>query len=157
MQDYAYMSRDAFDIPRGVLFSEPMAYQKTTISHSGNHRMEGILFMIGEDVEEGKHLSEASVMDIAPTVLHLMRQPIPTYMEGNVLTEALRNASPVQYSERRLESKAPTIHRLTRQIHQIEATADKQAQFIKRLRKRLEWWDSLWPVRLLRWLTRTLT
>jgi predicted AlkP superfamily phosphohydrolase/phosphomutase len=157
MQDYAYMSRDSFDIPRGTLFSDPMAFQNTMISHSGNHRMEGVLFMVGDGIEEGKHLEEASVKDIAPTVLHLMGHPVPTYMEGSVLTPALRNASRVQYTEKRLVSKAPTVHRLTRQVHLMEATKSKQAQLIKRLRQQLDWWDSLWPVRLLRWLRRMLT
>jgi predicted AlkP superfamily phosphohydrolase/phosphomutase len=157
MQDYAYMSRDAFDMPRGILFSDPMAYQQTTITHSGNHRMEGILLMVGENIEEGKRLEKASVIDVAPTILHLMERPIPTYMEGHVLTEAFQNTSPVQYAERRLESKAPTVHRLTRQIYLAEATINKQAQLITRLRQQLEWWNSFWPIKFLRWLKRTLT
>jgi predicted AlkP superfamily phosphohydrolase/phosphomutase len=157
MQNYALMSRDTFDVPRGVLFSEPMAYQHIAIKHSGNHRMEGIIFMIGEGIAEGQYLPNASVLDVAPTVLYLMGLPIPVYMEGRVLTEALEPGSPeVQYVERRMVSKAPTLHRLASQVYLLQAIRERQSHLIAEQRRQLKWWRSLWPVRLMRWVKRVL-
>lgn len=157
MQNYAFMTRDTFDVPRGVLFSEPMAYQHAAVQHSGNHRMEGIIFMVGEGIAEGQHLQNASVLDIAPTVLHLMGHPIPSYMEGRVLTEALEPGSAdVQYAERRVVSRAPTLHRMASQVYLLRAIRKRQAQLIVEQRRQLEWWQSLWPVRLVRWVKRIL-
>jgi predicted AlkP superfamily phosphohydrolase/phosphomutase len=126
IQNYAYMTRDSFDVPRGVLFSDPMTYQSIPIKHSGNHRMEGVIYIIGDGIAEGKHLSNACVMDIAPTVLHLMGHPVPNYMEGQVLTEALcSDIQSVRYSTRQRETKAPTLHRAVCQIRTLERKSDR--------------------------------
>ena len=55
---------------------------------SGYHRPKGIFIASGPAFREGKHL-EASILDIAPTILYLMGLPIPTYMDGRVFEEAL--------------------------------------------------------------------
>ena len=163
MQNYAFMTRDSFDVPRGVLFSDPMAYQQIAIKHSGNHRMEGVIFMVGDGIAEGRHLSNAHILDVAPTVLHLMGHSIPPYMEGHVLTDAFCSGVPeVRYGERRrIEVRAPTLHRMARQIRLLEdrtarlqATINEQNQRIAEQRRRLERFESLWAVRLFRRLER---
>jgi predicted AlkP superfamily phosphohydrolase/phosphomutase len=156
MQDYAYMTRDSFDVPRGVLLSDPMAYQNISIKHSGNHRMEGILFMIGDGVAEGKHLSDASVLDIAPTVLHLMGQPIPDYMEGRVLAEALApDTQDVRYSKGRIETKAPTLHRTIRQVRSLEQRTGRLQASLEELLAYQDHVRSHWAIRTWRKLQST--
>ena len=56
---------------------------------SGCHRMHGIFIAWGANVRAGMTLSDASIMDLAPTILHLMDLPVPEDMDGRVLTEAL--------------------------------------------------------------------
>lgn len=56
---------------------------------SGNHRMNGMVFMTGPDIRQGQELDGASILDIAPTVLALMGVPIPEDMDGQILTAAL--------------------------------------------------------------------
>jgi len=55
---------------------------------SGYHRPEGIFIASGPAFRSVEGL-EASMVDVAPMVLYLMDQPIPTYMDGRVLEEAL--------------------------------------------------------------------
>jgi predicted AlkP superfamily phosphohydrolase/phosphomutase len=62
---------------------------------SGTHRPEGILMAAGPDVKAGERVSEASVCDIAPTLLRLLGLPVPEWMDGRVLQELLM-APPTQ-------------------------------------------------------------
>lgn len=55
---------------------------------SGYHRPESIFIASGPAFRSVEGL-EASMVDIAPTVLYLMDLPIPTYMDGRVLKETL--------------------------------------------------------------------
>lgn len=55
---------------------------------SGYHRPDGIFIGAGPAFRKGQFV-EASIPDIAPTVLYVMGLPIPTYMDGKVLEQAL--------------------------------------------------------------------
>lgn len=57
---------------------------------SGYHRMEGILVAAGPDVKPGVVIEDASILDIAPTILYAMGLPVPSDMDGSVLLDALR-------------------------------------------------------------------
>ena len=56
---------------------------------TGDHRMEGILIATGPAFRPGAVPSRADLLDIAPTVLHLLGVPVPADMDGRVLTELL--------------------------------------------------------------------
>jgi len=47
----------------------------------------GLLFAIGPDIADGRPIEHARIIDIAPTILHLMDIPIPDDMDGDVLLE----------------------------------------------------------------------
>ena len=55
--------------------------------YSGMHRDDGMLIMNGPGVRPGGEIEGAAIVDIAPTVLHTMELPIPSDMDGRVLTE----------------------------------------------------------------------
>ncbi len=57
---------------------------------NGTHRPEGVLLLAGPGIRSSIHLSRAHITDVAPTILHLLGLPVPSYMDGRVLTEALR-------------------------------------------------------------------
>ncbi len=57
--------------------------------HTGTHRMDGILFLHGPGVRPGYAIQNATLCDVAPTVLALMGVPIPTSMDGQPLAAAL--------------------------------------------------------------------
>jgi predicted AlkP superfamily phosphohydrolase/phosphomutase len=58
-------------------------------SMNGSHRPEGILILAGSGVQRGNHLAEAQIIDVAPTLLHLLGLPLPAHLDGRVLSEAL--------------------------------------------------------------------
>ncbi len=67
---------------------------------TGHHHMVGIVGLNGPGVRSGAILSENSLLDLAPTILHYMGLPVPSYMDGRVLTDAFSAAfnkeNPVQ-------------------------------------------------------------
>jgi predicted AlkP superfamily phosphohydrolase/phosphomutase len=66
---------------------------------SGCHRRHGILIAWGDGILSGENLRGARIMDLAPTILHLMRLPVPDDMDGKVLTSAFDLDRPVTYEQ----------------------------------------------------------
>jgi predicted AlkP superfamily phosphohydrolase/phosphomutase len=60
---------------------------------TGDHRLEGILIAAGPAFVTGAELHGAALLDVAPTVLHLLGVPVPVDMDGRVLTELLETVS----------------------------------------------------------------
>jgi predicted AlkP superfamily phosphohydrolase/phosphomutase len=75
---------------------------------SGTHRLNGILLMRGGGIKKSATLQDASIMDLAPTILYLLGLPIPTDMDGRVLEEALTSSylrlNPIRYEEEAKDS-----------------------------------------------------
>lgn len=63
---------------------------------SGCHRRDGILIAWGDAIRSGQELTEARILDLAPTILHLMGLPVPGDMDGRVLSSALTLDRPVE-------------------------------------------------------------
>ena len=61
---------------------------------TGDHRMEGILIAAGPAFQPDAAPPDAELLDIAPTVLHLLGVPVPDDMDGRVLTELLEPTTP---------------------------------------------------------------
>ena len=58
-----------------------------------SHRPEGILLAWGPDVDPGATPMDATVYDVAPTLLHGIGEPIPEGVDGRVLTEIFEPGS----------------------------------------------------------------
>jgi predicted AlkP superfamily phosphohydrolase/phosphomutase len=87
MRNYAYMALNQFfEIePSSVLFGKPFR-EMGKLSHTGSHRLEGILIFHGEDFIAGKE-TETSILDVAPTILHASGLPILKGYDGNVRSD----------------------------------------------------------------------
>ena len=57
-------------------------------SYVGSHRTEGIFALRGPSAAAGRVL-EADIADVAPTILYLLGQPLPSDLDGRLVTEAL--------------------------------------------------------------------
>ena len=84
---------------------------------SGEHDLVGILIIQGPGVRRNHQLSDASVVDIAPTVLYTLGLPVGRDMDGEVLTDAFTeetlNAKAIQSIDSydaHLEREAPPEH-----------------------------------------------
>ncbi len=64
---------------------------------SSSHRMNGIFVASGAGIKNAGEFANASLIDLAPTILHLMGLPVPTDMDGRVLTEALEDLRAIEY------------------------------------------------------------
>ena len=56
---------------------------------SGTHRMNGIFLAYGAAIEAGVEVKDASLVDLAPTILYLMSAPAQAHMDGRILQEAI--------------------------------------------------------------------
>jgi predicted AlkP superfamily phosphohydrolase/phosphomutase len=59
----------------------------TTAEWGGTHRRDGILIAYGKPFRKGIEIEGARLIDMAPTILHLMGQAAPDDMDGRVLEE----------------------------------------------------------------------
>ena len=66
---------------------------------SGCHRSEGICIIHGPTIKPGQALTNANILDLAPTIMHLMGQPVPRLMDGRVLKEIFTAAPEIQYAD----------------------------------------------------------
>jgi predicted AlkP superfamily phosphohydrolase/phosphomutase len=78
--------------------------KRQVISGPAKHRIEGIFIARGANIaSQAEPLPNLNIEDVAPTVLHLMGSPVPTDLDGRVLTEVLTpeflKAQPVRQGE----------------------------------------------------------
>ncbi|MDU9048090.1 MAG: alkaline phosphatase family protein [Candidatus Electrothrix sp. Rat3] len=77
-------------------------------SWSGNHEPEGIVMMWGQHIKQNQDCGERSIMDVMPTMCHLLDLPIPYRAEGSVIksafTEAFLNEHKERYDDNSTES-----------------------------------------------------
>jgi tetratricopeptide (TPR) repeat protein len=78
-------------------FASDMTRPRTADSRIGHgqaaswHRRFGMLVLSGKHVRRGQRMDEASVYDIAPTILALFGQPFPRSWPGRALSEAFED------------------------------------------------------------------
>ncbi len=59
---------------------------------NGDHKLEGILVVAGKHVRQNTIIDGARIVDLAPTILYALGQPVPDDMDGRVLTELFEEA-----------------------------------------------------------------
>ena len=66
---------------------------------SGCHRSEGILIAHGPAISSQTTVTKANILDLAPTILHLLGQPVPRIFDGRVLQEIFTHPTEISYSD----------------------------------------------------------
>lgn len=90
--------------PNEFLFFRKAFEDTLFLSHrwSGRHERHGIFLLKGPAVRKGVVLDNPRIIDVTPTILHLMGASVPEYMDGAVLKEALEPGyladRPVRYN-----------------------------------------------------------
>ena len=71
-------------------------------SYVGSHRHEGVIALSGPSARKGGTIA-AEIADVAPTILYLLSQPLPTDLDGRLVTEgidpALLEQRPPEYAD----------------------------------------------------------
>ena len=80
LRDWRYRTIGLHDFTTNKLISP-------SFGPTGDHRMEGVLIASGPAVKTGATLEPADLLDIAPTILHLLGVPVPADMDGRFLAE----------------------------------------------------------------------
>ncbi|MCA9975205.1 MAG: alkaline phosphatase family protein, partial [Anaerolineales bacterium] len=76
---------------------------------SGCHRSEGIFIASGPGIKQGVTLSAHNIMDLAPTIMHLLGAPVPREMDGRVLDDIFVQPTPVTYSDNSDEERETAV------------------------------------------------
>jgi predicted AlkP superfamily phosphohydrolase/phosphomutase len=90
-------------------------------ANTGIHRPEGIFMSYGPDVRRHVLENPRTVWDVAPTILHIMNLPVPSYMDGVVMKEifrsesgmAVREVKKTGYEAARIKSKLRSLKKDT--------------------------------------------
>jgi predicted AlkP superfamily phosphohydrolase/phosphomutase len=102
-RDYAWLGKGNLIARTPTIWDRIEAAPGSEEEYVGSHRPEGIVALAGPSAAAGVAL-DASIEDIAPTLMYLLDEPIPHDFEGRVLEEALDSglldSRPPQYRER---------------------------------------------------------
>jgi len=102
MRGYSYITRGGSELSATEIVAPPK------VTHTGNHRLDGMLILWGPGIRQGVKLQQASIMDLMPTILHMLGVPVPSQVDGRVLGEALERSEHLVAMARRL--LAPEEH-----------------------------------------------
>ena len=69
------------------------------LTWTGTHRMNGIFVAYGQDIKRNKLIQEANIIDLAPTILHILGVPIPSDIDGKVLKTIFKPSSDLARKE----------------------------------------------------------
>lgn len=96
----------------------------------GGHTLDGILLAAGPGVQLAD-VQGASLVDIMPTVLHLLGLEVPPDVDGQVLTQILSSAYMVEHPVRRGETPAQHDRALAEEAY----TSEQEEEIRKQLRQ----------------------
>jgi len=92
---------------------------------TGNHEPEGLVLAYGPNVAPRRRIQRADLIDLCPTALHMLGEPVPDDVDGRVITEMLAD------SNREVSVEAA-------ELQPVDAgtvmSADEQAQVFERLK-----------------------
>jgi predicted AlkP superfamily phosphohydrolase/phosphomutase len=127
--DVTFLPADMRNKALGTVDFTSNRFVERAYGNSGDHRMNGILLMRGEGIRAGVRLEGAGLIDVAPTILHHLGEPVPSDVDGKVLMGAFTNeeaARPVRIAEAAAGADASEIG--------AGLTADEQEEIRRRLK-----------------------
>ncbi|HQR39428.1 MAG TPA: alkaline phosphatase family protein [Blastocatellia bacterium] len=123
--DIALLAHDGFYFAEGIERPVLRPNGARNTEKSGNHHLDGICAFLGPAIRAGANVTEARIIDIAPTVLHLLGLPVQRDMDGRPVEEAFRDdfaaAHPVRYDQVTVELEGADFDYSDDDRGQIEA------------------------------------
>jgi len=100
--DVVFVARNYSCLGRPVLGAKTW-FRDSSEGANGFHRMEGIWMAHGAGIAAGASVDGARIIDVTPTLLHALGEPIPDDMDGRVLEGSFQpewlEAHPVRFCE----------------------------------------------------------
>jgi predicted AlkP superfamily phosphohydrolase/phosphomutase len=126
--DIALLPADMRYLPLGNADFTSNKFMVDAFGISGCHRMYGVLIARGGPVKRGYNLKNASIYDVAPTILYLFGREVPDDMDGRVLTEMIEGDF-LGANSVRLTAAAGAM-----KSAEVEFSAEDNADVIERLK-----------------------
>jgi len=86
--EYAWLGKGNLQSRGGSLWDKIEIEPGSQHLYVGSHRTEGIVILAGPSAAAGTSLA-ADIADVTPTVLYLLGRPLPSDLDGRLITEAL--------------------------------------------------------------------
>ena len=86
----------------------------------GDHRHNGILLVSGPGLNTSKTAFNPEIVDLAPTILHMLGLPVPADMDGKVLQQIFTDPRPVRFED--IDNSRPV---------EAEDCSDEQTELIE--------------------------
>jgi predicted AlkP superfamily phosphohydrolase/phosphomutase len=124
IKDFSYSALSSCRSEGGAFF---VPLTKTDLS--GVHRLNGTFIIKGPHIKKGVEIKKAKIIDLVPTILHLMNVPAPLDIDGSVLKEIFKPDSPLV--KRKTEYQPPSVEKEKRYLS--EEDEEKIKERLKRL------------------------
>jgi predicted AlkP superfamily phosphohydrolase/phosphomutase len=87
-RDYAWLGKGNLTERTPTIWDHVTIRAHPSQTYAGSHRGDGIFVLAGPAGRAGAEV-DAGIMDVAPTLLYLLGEPVPAALEGRLLSEAL--------------------------------------------------------------------
>jgi predicted AlkP superfamily phosphohydrolase/phosphomutase len=112
--DLIFVARDYSCLGRPVLGARSW-FRDSTAGANGFHRMGGVILALGEGIRAGVRIGDCEILDMTPTLLHALGEPVPDDMDGRVVRELFEpdwwRSHPPRYCEARSFEEPDSPHR----------------------------------------------
>lgn len=99
---------------------------------TGGHQMDGIFIASGQDIRKDQWIDPISLVDIAPTILHIMKVKIPHDMDGKVLLPLFKEGS--DPASREIDISPIQVHSQLKEYSQPKKSSEDDEKVLRRLR-----------------------
>jgi len=90
---------------------------------NAENNRDGIFLAYGKEIKSGGKIDDIEILDLAPTILHIMNIPVPADMDGRVVTEVFEDGS--ELAKRAAHRSDPERERIARQIKKLRGMSHK--------------------------------
>lgn len=124
-KNYEYDCRQRFGTEETAVFGDVLTLSdlQEAQNMSAVHRLHGTFMLRGSRVPQAHRIEGAQIIDLAPTILYLLGQPVPKSMDGRVLTDALDEsyvaAHPIAYADNLGEGFGPAAGEYTEEESEV--------------------------------------
>lgn len=122
--DIVFLSTNGY-VPKGAIVRQVFSPEPLPKGKKADHSFarDGILAAFGPGVAQGRRITGAEILDLAPTILHIMDVDVPVGMDGRVLGELFEEGSEmdreVRYQDLELSKRDTASAALSEEEEQV--------------------------------------